>query len=147
MNVAVALVVEDVDETAGRVENIGVDLWLHVADGGRVRKLALVGVVPGEHGADRSGADRGNDGDPDEHDPKRASPFLWRVQVTVGAGAPAAQLRSRRGLGGADARIVRAVGAEWCVRTVRQTCPATPGFGGLVEGHAGTVECIGEMVS
>ena len=147
VNVAVALVVEDMDKAAGRVEDVGVDLRLHVGDGGRVGQLALVGVVPREYGADRPGSDRGHHGDPDEHDSQRASPLLRRMQVAVGARAPAAELRSRSRLGGADARIGRAVGAQWRVRTVRQARPAAPGFGGLIEGHACTVECIGEVVS
>ena len=98
VDVAVALVVEDVDEAARGVVDVGVDLRLHVGDRRRVGELALVRVVAREHGADRPGADRREHGDRDQHDPERAPALARGAQVPVGAGPPAAQLRSRRRL-------------------------------------------------
>jgi hypothetical protein len=147
VDVSIALVVEDVDEAALCVVDAGIDLRLHVADGRRVRKLALVGVVAREDRADSPGADRGEDGDRDEHDAEHAPALAWGAQMPVGTGPTAAQFRSSGGFGGADSRVVRAGRASRRRRAVRQGRPAAPGFGGLVEAHEGTVKCIGEMVS
>ena len=147
VDVPVALVVEDVDQAARVVVDVGVDLRLHVGDRRRVGELSLVGVVAGEHRADRARADGREDGDRDQDDSKNASPLAGRAQVAVRAGPAAAELGTSRGLGGADARVVRPGGAHRGAGAVRQARPAAPGFRALVEAHAGTVECMCEIVS
>ncbi len=102
VDVAVALVVEDVDQAARRVVDVGIDLGLHVADGRRIGEFALVRVIRSEGRADRAGADRREERDRDEHDPEHAAAFARGAQVAVGSCPPAPQFRLSRSLRGAD---------------------------------------------
>ena len=142
VNVAVAVVVEDVDEGSCGVVDVRVDLRLHIGDGRRAGQLALVRAVAGKDRADGSGADRREHRDRDEDDPQHPTPFARGAQMPVGAGAPASQFRPRRRLRSADSWVVRAVRANWGAGAVRQARPAPAGFRALVEAQTETVECI-----
>ncbi len=135
VNVPVAGVVEDLDEVACGVIDVGVDLWLHVGDRRGVRQLALVGVIAREDGADRAGSDRSEDRDEDQHDAEDASAPTRLPQVAVGARAAAPELRASGCLGGADAWIGRSGRAHGSPRAVGKARPAAPSLGPLLEAH------------
>ena len=87
---AVARIVEDVDELPRRVIDVRVDLRLHVHDGGGIGKLTLVGVVAREGGTNRARPKRHEQGHHHQDHPQHPPTREWLAQMQVSADSTAA---------------------------------------------------------